>query len=123
MSLCGLTVTINAIFTLGANINAKDAYLNTPLTEASLRGHLKTVQFLLGFRPLEIDIDAQNNEDRTALHKAAYNGHSEIIKALLAAGADPRKKDINSNKAVHYAQDKQSKFYLKVWDPKRTERI
>ena len=90
-------------FVLGANLNAKDTYMNTPLTEAALQGHLKTVTFLLEYRPLDIDINAQNIEDRTALHKAAYNGHSEIIKVLLAAGADPRKKDINSNKAIVYA--------------------
>lgn len=33
-------------------------------------------------------INASDKKDRRALHFAAYKGHNEIVKALIAKGAD-----------------------------------
>lgn len=46
-----------------------------------------------------------NQDDRTALHKAAYNGIPEVIELLLQSGADPRLVDSSGNHAVDYMED------------------
>lgn len=38
-------------------------------------------------------MQAVTNTKRTALHEAAESGHTEIVKLLLAAGADPHARD------------------------------
>lgn len=43
-----------------------------------------------------------NGDDRTALHKAAYNGTPEIIQLLLENGADPRLIDSSGHTSSDY---------------------
>jgi ankyrin repeat protein len=49
-------------------------------------------------------VNAQNNNGRTALMAAAKNNHTEIIKGLLAKGADLNAKDKNGKTALELAQ-------------------
>lgn len=65
----------NLVMEKGADINCTDHYGNTPLMEAALRGNYMAMQFLLQHDPFKLNLNAQNSEERTALHKAAYNGH------------------------------------------------
>lgn len=39
----------------------------------------------------------------TALHKAAYNGHLDVLRVLLGAGADPHVAQLDKNTPLHYA--------------------
>ncbi len=41
-----------------------------------------------------VDPNACNHDQRTALHLAAASGHREVVEYLLAAGADPARKDL-----------------------------
>ena len=59
------------------------------LTYAELGGTRIVELFLLG----GMDPDATDEMDRTALMRAATNGHIETVETLLAAGANPRLKD------------------------------
>jgi ankyrin repeat protein len=43
--------------------------------------------------PLGSDPLAVNTDGRTALHRAAFNGHVKVCEVLLKNGADPRIKD------------------------------
>ena len=54
------------------------------LLEASVTGHLQAVQFILC---LQVNIDYTDNEGKTALKLASQHGHTEIVTALLSAGA------------------------------------
>lgn len=60
----------------------------TPLSKAAGRGHLGIVKLLLE----TIDVSYVNVREtelkRTALHRAAYNGRTEVVELLLQAGAD-----------------------------------
>ncbi|XP_047458580.1 ankyrin repeat domain-containing protein 1 [Mugil cephalus] len=47
--------------------------------------------------------DAADNFQRTALHKASFKGHVEVMKRLLEAGAALEKKDKLEATAVHWA--------------------
>ncbi|BHF74868.1 Serine/threonine-protein phosphatase 6 regulatory ankyrin repeat subunit A [Sparganum proliferum] len=53
--------------------------------------------------PLTGRIDAADVYGRTALHRAAANGHLECIKLLIEAGADWSKSDFRGRRAIHLA--------------------
>jgi len=48
-------------------------------------GHLEMCEYLMQFGCV---INASDKKDRRALHFAAYKGHNEIVKTLIAKGAD-----------------------------------
>ena len=48
-------------------------------------------------------MNARDLEGETPLHSAAYSGHSEDIKTLLEAGADPNARDNKGNTPLHWA--------------------
>ena len=55
----------------------------------SHRGHAPVVQFILD---QGIDVDTADNDGETPLHWAARKGHVEVMKILLARGAQVDKK-------------------------------
>ena len=69
----------------GQRINSTDS-LSDPLVQAAETGDLETVNDLLTHG---IDLNAPDNHVHTALRVAAFNGHTDIVKALLASGASP----------------------------------
>ena len=52
------------------------------------------------------DIKAANNDGRTALHNAAWNGHEPVVKLLIAQGADMNAADKYGATALHGAARK-----------------
>ncbi|KAJ4449294.1 hypothetical protein ANN_00692 [Periplaneta americana] len=65
----------------GANVNAQNVYDKTALHNATLVGHLPTVECLLRHGA---DMNISNNYGRTPLHLAASSGHMPIVKHLLS---------------------------------------
>jgi espin len=49
------------------------------------------------------DVDARSDENLTALHYAARGGHSECVRLLVAAGADPNVQDERRITPLHFA--------------------
>eukprot|EP00730_Choanoeca_flexa_P001255 TRINITY_DN10553_c0_g1_i3.p1 TRINITY_DN10553_c0_g1~~TRINITY_DN10553_c0_g1_i3.p1 ORF type:complete len:223 (+),score=62.49 TRINITY_DN10553_c0_g1_i3:200-868(+) len=54
---------------------------------AAASGQNECVEFILSSIPPE-DVNATNRDGDTALHRAAYEGHADIVEELLGAGAD-----------------------------------
>ncbi|XP_036371411.1 ankyrin repeat domain-containing protein 65-like isoform X1 [Octopus sinensis] len=62
-------------------VNPRDKYGQTPLHLACLRGHLHTVDLLLGHNG--IDANVVNNDGDTPLHKAVRGQSYELVSLLL----------------------------------------
>lgn len=69
------------------DLNVADNAGNTPLQIASLEGCIPIVKFLLD---TNCEVDTKNIDRDTPLIDAVENGHLEVVKLLLAAGANPR---------------------------------
>ncbi|KAE8349435.1 hypothetical protein BDV28DRAFT_151891 [Aspergillus coremiiformis] len=69
------------------DLNVADNAGNTPLQIASLEGCAPIVKFLL---QSGCDIDTKNIDKDTPLIDAVENGHLDVVKLLLGAGANPR---------------------------------
>jgi len=69
---------------------------------ASGAGHLDAVLVCLSGAATEL-VDDQDASSYTALHYAAFGGHTEVCKALVAANADVARKTRNGYNAMHFA--------------------
>eukprot|EP00733_Pompholyxophrys_punicea_P000858 Pompholyxophrys_punicea_v1_NODE_330_length_2237_cov_5.916132.p1 type:complete len:252 gc:universal NODE_330_length_2237_cov_5.916132:1541-786(-) len=92
------------------DINVRDNIGWTPLHHASFHGHAEMVELLLSQK--DIAVDAEDNENMTPLHEAARcerwhsiedgYGHVEIVKLLLAKGANPNAQNDNGSTPLHF---------------------
>ena len=69
----------------GANVNAKDSELDTPLFSAIYIGNIEIIKLLLEY---DVNIDAFDIYGDSALHLAVENRHAEIVEILLQKGAN-----------------------------------
>ncbi len=65
----------------GADVNGRDIYHWTPLMRASFAGYAEAVSVLLT-SPLT-EINASDENEASALHHAATNGHQDVVRVLL----------------------------------------
>ena len=77
-----------ALLDAGASRMARDAHQNTPLHRAAKVGSTSCAKVLLKGASSDF-VEATTVQDFTALHVAAYSGHSEFCSLLLASGARP----------------------------------
>ncbi|KAG5334525.1 PYX protein, partial [Acromyrmex charruanus] len=62
---------------------------NTPLHIVASTGSIETLMVLLeAMQCHDIDIDTRDQINRTALHRASYQGHRECVQALISHGAN-----------------------------------
>ncbi|CAN9503868.1 unnamed protein product [Ophioblennius macclurei] len=94
----------------GASVNAVNALLETPLMTAAFwafdskeqlysENHHLVCRLLLDHRA---DPNLQEEDNKTALHKAAWNCDHVLMQMFLEAGADARAMDINGCAPIQY---------------------
>ena len=97
--------TVSYLISHGAEVNAQNDELYTPLHNAATYANLTTVRTLLG---KNASTDITNQDGQTPLHIAAQKGCVEIVIELLAQGADAsivdtkgkRAQDLNQSPAI-----------------------
>ncbi len=86
-SRTGATPVVQALLRAGADPKVTHPEGETPLMAASYAGSLGSVKLLL---EANADVNATDTyQKQTALMWAATEGHTEIVEALITAGADP----------------------------------
>ena len=76
---------VQVLLARGADPNRQDIYLWTPLMRAAHEGRLREAEMLLLDPRTEVNRRGEN--DTTALHLAAAEGHQELVRLLLQRGA------------------------------------
>jgi uncharacterized protein len=106
----GRTEILDAMLDTGAvDYTKRNRYGGNALIPACERGHVETVRLLLSRS--EIDVNHINNLGWTALLEAVILSdggprHIEIVKLLLAAGADPNIADREGVTPLKHARDR-----------------
>lgn len=87
----------------GGDVNARDDWNDTPLTDSIWQANVDVdlVNLLID---LGADVNSQQSGGRTALHLALTNGRYVHLPVLIAAGADPMIEDMNGKTALDYAK-------------------
>lgn len=81
----------------------RDELGRTPLHVAAANGHAATVRLLLNAATPE-EVDAVDGAGCAALQRAASEGHEDVLRVLLAGGADANRRDaVHGNTALHEA--------------------
>jgi ankyrin repeat protein len=76
-------------YSAGTSITERNKVGNTMLHEICSSGNEGIVQLLVDrLVELDGDVDILDNDQTTALYRAATNGHSAVVATMLAAGAD-----------------------------------
>lgn len=90
------------------DINLKDGESKTPLLLAAKIRSKEVVTALLDTFKGKINVNADDDKKRTALHFACAYGDVEMAAMLIAAGADINAKDHRDNTPLHYANAKEA---------------
>jgi ankyrin repeat protein len=85
----------------GAKVNVKNAAGDTPLHTAATYDQPEIVEILLEHP--EIDINAKNKDNETAMHLAVMRGNAETVRRLLGKGAEVNAKDKDGYTALYWA--------------------
>jgi ankyrin repeat protein len=85
----------------GADPALREAEGTRALDWAAQNGHLDVVECLLAHRPELLDMPGL--DERTALMAAAARGHVELLRRLLARGADPSLRKKEGTRALDWA--------------------
>ncbi len=80
----GRTSTVKCLLKAGASFDKRDLYDQTPLHDASSKGHVGIVEALLEAGAF---IDARDKAADAPLIAASCRGHVEVVEMLLKAGA------------------------------------
>lgn len=85
-----------------ADVNARDKYGQTALMKASIDGRSAVIEYLLTHGA---NVDAVDNDRRSALMMAASRSRADAVKALLEIGkANVQLEDKDGRTAEHYAK-------------------
>ena len=104
-----------------SNVNRGDGVSGlTPLHYAARNGKIPCVKLLLHENKSLVDVNKITTSGKaTALMRAAYGAHEEIVKLLLKAGADASLKDADGETALHKAYKNKDKTNSKKSERER----
>lgn len=86
----------------GADVNAEDNAVDTPLHYVSLNGNLDVVKLLID---KGANVNAENSVKTIPLHYASTNGYLDVVKLLIHKGANINAKNSHGNIPLHEASE------------------
>lgn len=95
----GNTKLVRTLLEAGANPSKPSTSGRTPLSAASSNPEIFTILL-----EAKADPNGKNGSDETPLAEAIYNNQIDMVKLLLAAGADTSKAGPNGSSALEYAK-------------------
>ena len=98
----GYTNVVQALLEIGAEFDAKDEYMWTPLSYAAENGQEAIVQLLL---EKGADFNAKAGFERIPLWYAATNEHAAVVQLLLEKGADFEYNHSNQTRLSYAAEN------------------
>jgi len=88
--------TLKKLVSEGANVEARDMFVYTPLIYASLHGHFEIVKYLI--EKCNANVEAKDRFRYNSLMWASDGGYLEIVKYLIEeCNANVEAKDIRGN--------------------------
>lgn len=110
----GNIIMVNDLLAAGANPNSVEFDGSTGLTYAARNGHAEIVDILLE-KGGKVNLDkASKKYNFTPLYIASYSGHLNIVRRLLAEGADPHIAGYDGTTAIFRAS--QGGYTEIVWE-------
>ncbi|TRY50747.1 Lysine methyltransferase [Cryptosporidium tyzzeri] len=92
--------------------------ISDEMTECARYGELDDMKYILD--NYKIDIDYQDDNGNTALHKSSANGNLDIVCELLNRGASINKQNNNGNSPLHWATtNKKKEVIIKLLSDRR----
>ena len=98
----------------GADLDYRDQYGNSPLSNAGWKGHIEAVKLL---HELGADLNQPCYEDSSLIMHAAFNAQMEIVRFYLENGADPNQTNPENGETLLHTT------ISKTNQPKRTELV
>ena len=89
------------LYEKGANTEPNQLNRNTLISAATVNGRLDIVKYILNTE--EIDINKQESDGSTVIHKAAGTGQIEVLRYFLDGSGNVNVKDRNNNTPINYA--------------------
>jgi len=105
------TSVVRSLVKRGADVRACDIFGKVPLHCAAAEGKLENVKFLL--RKCKDGVQLVDKEANTALHLAARGGHIDVVKLLVAKGADTTNHNCYNRIPLHVTKDAACVAFLK----------
>jgi ankyrin repeat protein len=119
----GYTELLKKTLKAGADVHSTDSYNGTGLIRAADRGHVEIIEELLKTR---IRVNHVNRMGWTALLEAIILGdggkrHTEVVRLLVAAGADINLPDKNGTAPLAHAKNKDFADIIKILEGSGTK--
>ncbi len=100
--LVGYVPVIRFMLDSGADVNGQSAEGNSPLMDATIKGHTEAVDLRLRRGAV---VDLPNKNHNTALHVACHYEKEGAVRLLLAAGASTTLEDKQGHCAMDWATE------------------
>lgn len=109
---------VNFFIEHGSNILIRENEGGTPLSWAVYTGQLKITERLLQCPEIDINTEEEGNGHNTPLHWASYQGYTDIVRLLIAKGADFKRKndagDTPLDSAIHNGHTKTAELLMQL---------
>jgi len=117
-SLAGYTELLKKTLKAGGDVHSTDSDNGTGLIRASDRGHVEIIKELL---KTDIRVNHVNRMGWTALHEAVIlsdgdERHTEVVRLLVAAGADVNLEDKDGLSPLQHAKNKGFTHIIKIME-------